>query len=102
METSLHYNQKDKHLSFLLKETATGDQDIQLRFRGRLNTNTGGFEYHATAQKFVGSGPVLKVGLGPSCNSKHACCITATAAHASTAPLGVMLEPTFTVGGLRG
>lgn len=61
METSLRYDQQDKHLSFLLKEEVTADPDIQLRFRGRLNTTTGGFEYHATAQKFVGSGPVLKV-----------------------------------------
>lgn len=89
METSLHYNQKDKHLSFLLKETATGDQDIQLRFRGRLNTNTGGFEYHATAQKFVGSGPVLKesltqpfrfgVGLGVSSANSDEPFVAATA-----------------------
>lgn len=61
METSLHYDQKNKQLSFLLKEAVTADPDIQLRFRGRLNTNTGSFDYHATAQKFTGTGPVIKV-----------------------------------------
>jgi hypothetical protein len=63
METALHYDPKQKHLSFLLKESVTADPDIQLRFRGRLNTDAGNFEYHATAQKFFSSGPVIKVSL---------------------------------------
>lgn len=63
METALQYDPGQKHLSFLLKESVSADPDLQLRFRGRLNTTTGGFEYHATAQKFVGSGPVLKESL---------------------------------------
>eukprot|EP00878_Enallax_costatus_P004061 GHUV01004286.1.p1 GENE.GHUV01004286.1~~GHUV01004286.1.p1 ORF type:complete len:194 (+),score=50.68 GHUV01004286.1:273-854(+) len=89
METSLHYSQKDKHLSFLLKEQVTADPDIQLRFRGRLNTNTGDFEYHATAQKYIGSGPVLKesltqpfrfgVGLGVSSSNNDEPFVAATA-----------------------
>lgn len=61
METALHFDPSHKHLSFLLKESVTTDPDIQLRFRGRLNTDSGGFEYHATAQKFVSSGSALKV-----------------------------------------
>lgn len=62
METAFHFDPKQKHLSFLLKENVTSDPDIQLRFRGRLNTVTGGLEYHATAQKFVSSGTAVKVG----------------------------------------
>jgi hypothetical protein len=65
METALQFDPDKKHLSFSLRETVSTDQDIQLRFRGRLNTVTGGFEYHATAQKHVTQGaPVLKVGAG--------------------------------------
>jgi hypothetical protein len=60
MET-LHYDPKHKHLSFLLKEQVTAEPGLALRFRGRLNTDTGEFDYHATAQKFFATGPVLKV-----------------------------------------
>lgn len=61
METALHYDPKQKHLSFLLKEGVTADHNITLRFRGCLNTDTGDFDYHATAQKYFASGPVIKV-----------------------------------------
>jgi hypothetical protein len=61
METAFHFDPKHKQLSFLLKENVTSDPDIQLRFRGRLNTVTGGLEYHATAQKFVSTGTAVKV-----------------------------------------
>lgn len=61
METAFHFDPKQKHLSFLLKENVTADPDIQLRLRGRLNTVTGDMEYHATAQKFVSTGTAVKV-----------------------------------------
>ncbi len=61
METAFHYDPKEKQLSFLLRENVTADPDIQLRLRGRLNTATGGLEYHATAQKFLSTGTAIKV-----------------------------------------
>lgn len=61
METALHFDPDAKQLSFLLKEAVTTDPDVQLRFRGRLNTVSGSFEYHATAQKFFTSGSSIKV-----------------------------------------
>ncbi|KAF6262889.1 hypothetical protein COO60DRAFT_553009 [Scenedesmus sp. NREL 46B-D3] len=89
METALHYDPKQKHLSFLLKEGVTADPDIQMRFRGRLNTDTGDFDYHATAQKFFSSGPVIKesltqpfrlgVGLGVSSSNSDEPFVAATA-----------------------
>jgi hypothetical protein len=65
METAFHFDPKQKHLSFLLKENVTSDPDIQLRLRGRLNTVTGGLEYHATAQKFVSTSTAVKVWQSP-------------------------------------
>lgn len=61
METAFHYDPKEKHLSFLLRENVTADPDIQLRLRGRLNTATADLEYHATAQKFLSTGTAIKV-----------------------------------------
>jgi hypothetical protein len=63
METALHYDPSQRHLSFLLKEGITTNPDVQLRFRGKLNTVTGSFDYHATAQKYFSSGPSMKVRL---------------------------------------
>lgn len=90
METALHYDPSHKHLSFLLKEGVTAEPDIQMRFRGRLNTVTGGFEYHATAQKFISSGPAVKVQQGQqqaAAAAAAAACThqTATAAAAAAA-----------------
>ncbi|KAF8061903.1 EGF1 [Scenedesmus sp. PABB004] len=89
METSLHYDPKQRHLSFLLKEGVTADPNVAMRFRGRLNTTTGGFEYHATAQKLFTSGPAIKesltqplrlgVGLGVSSGHADEPFLTATA-----------------------
>jgi hypothetical protein len=70
METAFHYDPKEKHLSFLLRENVTADPDIQLRLRGRLNTATAGLEYHATAQKFLSTGTAIKV--PPRMLSTHA------------------------------
>eukprot|EP00879_Flechtneria_rotunda_P028544 GHRR01030678.1.p2 GENE.GHRR01030678.1~~GHRR01030678.1.p2 ORF type:complete len:109 (-),score=21.54 GHRR01030678.1:197-523(-) len=71
METSLHYDPSQKHLSFLLKERVTADPDIQLRFRGRLNTTAGAFDYHATAHKIFSTGPAIKVcATAPFCPAK--------------------------------
>lgn len=89
METALHYDPSGKHLSFLLKEAVSTDPDVAMRFRGKLNTTTGGFDYHATVQKLWGSGPVIKesltqplrvgVGLGVSSASGDEPFLTATA-----------------------
>lgn len=44
METQLHYDLQQKHLSFRLKESITADPDVEARFRGLLNTVNGKFE----------------------------------------------------------
>jgi len=60
METSAYYSLQDKQLCFRLKENIVADPDIYMRFRGRLNTVTGGFEYQGSVKKMLSSGPVLK------------------------------------------
>lgn len=71
METAFHYDPKEKHLSFLLRENVTADPDIQMRLRGRLNTATGGLEYHATAQKFLSTGTAIKARFLSGADSTH-------------------------------
>jgi hypothetical protein len=43
MDTQLHYDFQQKHLSFRLRESVTADPDLEARFKGLLNTVTGGF-----------------------------------------------------------
>lgn len=44
METQLYYGLKDKQLSFRLRESVTADPDVEVRFKGLLNTVTGQFQ----------------------------------------------------------
>lgn len=43
METQLFYGLKDKQLCFRLRESITADPDVEARFKGLLNTNSGEF-----------------------------------------------------------
>lgn len=60
METAVHYDLGHKQLCFDMNECVTTDPDIQLQFRGRLNTVNGGFEYRGSLKKFLSTGPVVK------------------------------------------
>jgi hypothetical protein len=60
MDTRFHYDLAQKQLCFALKECVTTEPDIQLRFKGLLNTVTGGFQYRATLKKYVSTGTLLK------------------------------------------
>ncbi len=70
MDTGLYYELGQKQLSFLLKQRITTDPNVQLRFRGVLNTATGGFDYKGTLQKLFGTEykgqatQPLRIGLG--------------------------------------
>jgi len=60
METSLHYDLSQKQLSFLTKERVTAEHDLQLRFRGLLNTVTGVLQYQGSLNKFFYRGQQVK------------------------------------------
>jgi hypothetical protein len=60
METSAYYSLQEKQLCFRLKENIVAEPDIHMRFRGRINTVTGGFEYQGSVKKMLSNGPVLK------------------------------------------
>lgn len=60
METQLHYDLGQKHLSFRLRENVTAEPEVEARFRGLLNTTTGSFQYRGTVKKYLSSGPIVK------------------------------------------
>lgn len=56
----MHYDIGQKQLCFLVKERVTAEPNLQLHFRGMLNTVTGGFDYRGTLKKYVQSGSDVK------------------------------------------